>query len=71
MMSDAFSAIITVGVKVLPLVTTGITEASTTLKLLIPFTLKNKQEESYTAIFKCYIQLVCTAYVLKKINTIC
>lgn len=43
MMSDAFSAIIIVGVNVLPLVTTGITEASTTLRPLMPFTLKNRK----------------------------
>ena len=46
--SDAFSAIITVGVKVFPLVRTGIIEASTTLRPLTPFTLKYKEEKLNT-----------------------
>lgn len=44
-MSDAFSAIITVGIKVFPVVPTGIIEASTTLKLWTPFTLKYNDEK--------------------------
>ena len=41
--SDAFSAIMIVGAFVFPDVIVGITEASTILKPLTPFTLKQKQ----------------------------